>query len=209
MVSRDIELARYTGSKIHFTGISTAASIDIIRRAKEEGLSVSCSVTPYHLWFCDEDLKTYDTNLKVNPPLRTPSDRRLLQEAVLDGTVDCISSHHLPYNVDEKLIEFEYARPGMIGLQTAFAVVNTILPSLTNEKVVALFSTNARRLFHLPQPVIAEGAPAQLTLFSRLAKHSFSEKEIVSRSRNTPFAGQAFTGRPVGIINQDKLFLNK
>lgn len=209
MVSRDVELARYTNSKIHFTGISTAASIEIIRRAKKEGLAVSCSVTPFHLWFCDEDLKSYDTNLKVNPPLRTAADRKLLQEAVLDGTVDCIASHHLPYNVDEKLIEFEYARAGITGLQTAFAVVNTLLPALSDEQLVALFSINARRLFHLPQPVIAEGAPAQLTLFSRTAKHAFSEKEILSRSRNTPFAGQSFTGWPVGIINKDKLLLNQ
>lgn len=209
MVSRDVELARYTGSRIHLTGISTAASLDVIRKAKIEGLAVSCSVTPYHLWFCDEDLKSYDTNLKVNPPLRTATDRKLLQEAVLDGTVDCIASHHLPYNVDEKLIEFEYARPGMTGLQTAFAVVNTVLPSLSDEQLVALFSTNARRLFHLPQPVIAEGAPAHLTLFSRRTKHTFSEKEILSRSRNTPFTGKSFNGWPVGIINQDKLFLNQ
>ena len=209
MVSRDVELARYTGSKIHFTGISTAASIEIIRRAKKEGLAVSCSVTPHHLWFCDEDLKTYDTNLKVNPPLRTDDDRKRLHEAVLDGTIDCIASHHLPYNVDEKLIEFEYARPGITGLQTAFAIVNTLFPGLPDERLLALFSTNARRLFHLPEPMITEGAPARLTLFSRTATHSFTEKEILSRSRNTPFVGQSFTGWPVGIINQDKLFLNQ
>ena len=209
MVHRDIELAKYAGARIHFTGVSTAGSVECIREAKREGIAVSCSVTPHHLFFCDEDLVTYDGNLKVNPPLRTAADRQVLKDAVLDGTVDCIASHHLPYNIDEKLTEFEYAKPGMISLQTAFSVIATVLPSLNNEQLVALFSTNARKLFGLPQSEITEGSPAALTLFSRTTPYTFAEKDIRSRSRNTPFCGTPFTGRPIGIINKDKVFLNQ
>src|SRR5215203_1627514 len=139
MIARDIELAKYTDSKIHFTGISTANSLTLIKRAKEEGIKVSCSVTPYHLFFCDEDLTGYDTNLKLNPPLRTAGDTDALRKAVLDGLVDCISSHHFPHEKDSKIVEFEYARYGMIGLETSFAVVRTMLPELPLENLVALF----------------------------------------------------------------------
>jgi dihydroorotase len=208
MVARDIELARYAGSKIHFTGVSTATSIALIKNAKREGIAVSCSVTPYHLYFCDGDLKNYDTNLKVTPPLRTPEDRAALQQAVLDGTVDCIASHHLPQNKDEKDVEFEYAANGMIGLQTAFAAVNSAIPGLTPERLTELFSTNARRIFHLPQPTIKEGVPASLTLFQTAMPWIFDAAANRSKSSNTPFTGACLTGRPLGIIHKGSVFLN-
>src|SRR5688572_17988621 len=100
---------------------------------------VTCSVTPYHLLFCDEDVETYDTNLKLNPPLRTAADRERLRSAVLDGIIDCIASHHFPQEKDSKVVEFEYAKYGSIGLQTSFAAVRTVLPELSIEKLVALF----------------------------------------------------------------------
>jgi dihydroorotase len=209
MITRDIELAKYAGSKIHFTGVSTAKSIALIKKAKEEGVQVSCSVTPYHLYFCDEDLKNYDTNLKVSPPLRMAEDRTALQQAVLDGTVDCIASHHIPQNTDEKEVEFEYASNGMIGLQTAFAVVNTVLPQLTPERIAVLFSTNARRIFNLPQPSIQEGAPASLTLFQKSISWTFDAAMNQSKSNNTPFFGKSLTGRPLGIINKGGVLLNQ
>jgi dihydroorotase len=209
MIVRDVELALYTGSKIHITGISTAKGIDLLRQAKAEGLMVSCSVTPYHLLYCDEDLKNYDTNLKVSPPLRTPEDRAALRRAVLDGTVDCIASHHVPQSRDEKLVEFEYASNGMIGLQTSFAAVLTALPELTPEQIAALFSINARRLFHLPMPSIKEGAAASLTLFSLNTTWTFHESSIRSKSVNSPLLERELKGRPYGIIHKDNLFLNE
>ena len=103
MVARDIKLARYSNSRLHFTGISSAKSVEYIQRAKQSGISITCSVTPYHLVFCDEDLQQYDTNLKVNPPVRTSKDRAALLAALVDGTIDCIASHHIPHHIDNKL----------------------------------------------------------------------------------------------------------
>ena len=146
IIKRDIDLLRYTQSKLHLTGISTQNSLALIAAAKKEGLNISCSVTPYHLFFCEEDLQTYDTNLKVNPPLRSKSDMLALREAVVNGVVDCIASHHMPQDWDNKVCEFEYAKNGMTGLETSFAVVNHLLPELTKERLVQLFSLNAHRL---------------------------------------------------------------
>jgi dihydroorotase len=208
MISRDIELAKYTDSKIHFTGVSTARAMNLIRHAKAEGLNVSCSVTPYHLFYCDEDLRGYDTNLKVNPPLRTAFDRDELRRAVMDGTVDCIASHHAPHEKDSKVVEFEYAKDGMIGLQTSFSVVRSLLPELSVERLIELFATNARSLFGLTSGSIKEGEPACVSLFLWDEKWLFDERHNRSRSSNSPFFGNEFTGRVRGIINKDKVFLN-
>ncbi|HEY1112921.1 MAG TPA: dihydroorotase [Chitinophagaceae bacterium] len=207
MIARDIELVKYTGSRLHFTGISTAKSVELIRQAKSEGLDVTCSVTPYHLYFCDEDLREYDTNLKVNPPLRPAADRQALQQAVLDGTIDCIASHHLPQDIDNKVSEFEYAKYGMTGLQTAFAIVRTAVPRLTPERLVELFATAPRRIFGLAGGEINQGSRARMSFFAPDANWTFDTNR--SRSANSPFLGKAFTGAPLGIINQDKLFLNQ
>jgi dihydroorotase len=205
MINRDLELAKYTGSKIHFTGVSTAKGIDCIRKAKNEGVAVTCSVTPAHLWFCDEDLLHYDTNLKLSPPLRTKRDREALQQAVLDGSVDTIASHHFPHHTDHKVVEFEYARNGIISLETAFGVVKTSVPLLSLERLTELFSGAPRRIFNLPIASVAVGQPARLTLL--LPDEKWQPERFVSKSRNSPFIGKLLTGLPVGIINQDKVFL--
>jgi dihydroorotase len=207
MVSRDIELASYTGSRLHITGISSERSLRLIREAKAGGIKVTCSVTPYHLWFSDEDLLRYDTNLKVNPPLRTRQDQAALKQGLIDGSIECIATHHLPHNTDNKMVEFEYAQYGMIGLETGFAVVRTCVPQLSPERLVELFSTNARKIFDLPGVSITKNAVAALTLF--LPEKKWSTDKFRSRSKNTPFAGKELTGKPVGIINKDSLFLNE
>jgi dihydroorotase len=207
MIARDIELLKYTNSKIHFTGVSTEKSLQLIREAKKEGLSVTCSATPYHLCFTDEDLVNYDANLKVNPPLRTREDQEALKHALLDGTVDCIATHHLPQDLDHKMVEFEYAHFGMIGLETSFAVLRTHVPELGLEKILELLCKNPRMIFDFPVPSVAENSTATLSLF--LPDENWTVNDLHSKSNNSPFIGLQLTGRPVGIINKDKVFLNQ
>jgi dihydroorotase len=207
MIARDIELVKHTDSKIHFTGISTAKSVDLIRQAKEEGVAVTCSVTPYHLCFTDQDLLDYDTNLKVNPPLRGPEDRDALKRALLDGTIDCIATHHLPQDIDHKVVEFEYAHFGMVGLETSFAIVRTCFPELPIEQLVQLLSGNPRSIFDLQVSSINVNTKACLSLF--LPDEKWQVDRLHSKSKNSPFLGKELTGKPLGIINKDKVFLNQ
>lgn len=208
IVARDIKLARYAGSRLHFTGVSTKKSLEYIKRGKESGTAVSCSVTPYHLFFCDEDLTDYNTNLKVNPPLRTKEDRVALQQAILNGTVDSLATHHLPHEYDSKVIEFEYAKFGMIGLETAYGVLATAVPGITAARCVELLAVNPRKLFGLNQASIKEGNPATLTLFSPAVKWTVSPENIKSKSSNSPFIGRELTGKVAGIINGDKIVIS-
>jgi dihydroorotase len=208
IIARDIKLARYAESKIHFTGVTSPKSLEYIKRAKDQGLDVSCSVTPYHLFFSDEDLINYETNLKVYPPLRTLAMVESLKDALLDGTIDCIASHHLPHEYDSKVLEFEHAKFGIIGLETTYSVLRTILPELKEEKLMSLLSTNPRTIFGLPHPRIQTGQPAVITLFNPSTHWSMTEMDIRSKSRNTPFIGKDLRGKVFGIINAERVFLN-
>jgi dihydroorotase len=208
IIARDIELARYTDSRIHFTGVTSPQSIEYIRRAKASGLQVTCSVTPYHLFFSDSDLEDYDTNLKVYPPLRPHAVSDQLKEAVLDGTVDCISSHHLPHEYDSKVLEFDHAKYGMTGLETAYGVIQTLFPSLSAFRIYELFGGNARKIFRLDQPKIQKDEPAHLTIFNAQEKWQFRLSRSRSKSKNSAFGDHVFTGKPKGIVRNDRLFLN-
>ncbi len=209
IIKRDIELLKYTQSKLHITGVSTIKGLQLIQDAKQEGLNISCSVTPYHLFFCDEDLQTYDTNLKVNPPLRSRENMLALREAVINGWVDCIASHHMPQDWDHKTCEFEYAKNGMIGLQTSYASVQTVLPQLTAHRIAQLFSENARKIFNLPKAGITEGAKAELTLFNQNEVSTLHQEQVLSKSKNSPFIDKALNGKVIGIIHKGALILNK
>ncbi|MBS1734022.1 MAG: dihydroorotase [Bacteroidetes bacterium] len=206
MIARDIELLKYTGSRLHFTGVSTKKGMDMIREAKAAGLQASVSVTPYHVWFCDEDLVGYDTNLKVNPPLRKSEDMIAIRDALFDGTVDCIASHHIPQHWDDKTCEFEYAKNGMIGLETVFGAINSYSTNL--DKLIDMLTVSPRRLFGLHTGSIREGATTCLTLFNPAAEFTFEESMIRSRSHNSAFIGKQLKGKVIGIINKQKVILN-
>ena len=208
LVARDIKLARYAGSKLHFTGVSSPRSLEYIRRAKDGGIDVTCSVTPYHVYFCDEDLMNYDTNLKVYPPLRSKQDMHALRKAVADGTVDSIATHHMPQEADSKVLEFEYAKNGMIGLETCYSVLKTVLPEVPETKWVELLSINPRKIFGLPQPLIAVDQPATLTMYNPAATFTFTNEGIHSKSKNSPFVGKNLNGQIIGIMNKQHLSIN-
>lgn len=207
-IARDIKLARYAQSRIHFTGVTSPKSLDYIRRGKDSGLDVSCSVTPYHLFFTDEALSEYDTNLKVFPPLRPKAIVSQLKQAIMDGTIDCIASHHLPHEYDSKVLEFEYAKYGMTGLETSYAVTQTLFPDLSAEKIYALFGGNARKIFKLHSSSIEKDRSANLTLFNTGFEWTYDLTKTSSKSKNSPFHNRKFTGKAIGIFNKGKLTLN-
>lgn len=209
MIARDIELVKYTNSKIHFTGVSTKKGIELIAAAKKDGCNVSCSVTPYHLFFCDEDLETYNTNLKVNPVLRTKEDKMALQKALVKGQIDCVASHHIPQDWDAKTCEFEYAKNGMIGLESLFGSINSLQHSAEAlQNLIEMLTVNNRTIFGLAIPEIKEGEKACLTLFNPTLEYTFDESMIKSKSKNSAFIGYQLKGKVIGIINEDKIELN-
>ena len=208
VVARDIKLARYTDSRLHFTGITSPKSLEYIRRAKDGGLKVSCSVTPHHLFFCDEDLYDYDTNLKVNPPLRTREAMMALRKAVEDGTVDCITTHHAPHEYDSKVVEFEYAKYGITGLETCYAVLKTVLPQVSEQRWVELLSVNPAAIFRLPRHGISINTPVELTLYQPGSTFTYLQKNIKSTSKNSPFIGKDLYGRVAGICIGESIYMN-
>ncbi|MEO6489473.1 MAG: dihydroorotase [Ferruginibacter sp.] len=206
MIARDIELLKYTGSRLHITGVSTKKGVELISHAKESGLRLTCSVTPYHCFFCEEDLLTYDTNLKVDPPLRTRDDMYALLKAINEGIVDCITSHHMPQHWDDKTCEFEYAKNGMSGLESLFAVMNSL--DIDLNKLVNLLTIAPREIFKIPVPQITLGSPACITLFDPSIKFVFDASMIRSRSANNAFIGKELKGRVIGIINKNKIAIS-
>lgn len=202
MIARDIELLRYTGSTLHITGISTRKAVELIRAAKKEGLNLTASVTPYHLRFTEEDLGTYDTNLKVNPPLRTADDVAALREAINDGSIDCIASHHLPQHWDDKTCEFEYAKYGATGLESLFGAARPLFKDLN--LFIDMLTKAPRQILRLPVPDIREGEKACLTLFAPDESYTFTDTMRRSKSANNPFTGKQLTGKPLGIIHKNQ-----
>ncbi len=208
-VNRDLYILEYTESKLHFLDVSLSRSVELIRNAKKRGLKVSASANAYNLMLDEKALADYDTNCKVNPHLRTKQDIAELLKGITDGTIDTITSAHQPHEEDCKKLEFEKAEFGMIGLETCFAIANTVLNGkLSTGKIIQLFAHNPRKVVGMKIPKIKEGEDADLTLFNPKLKWTFSENDIQSKSKNTPFVGKKFTGKALGVINKGKLQLN-
>ena len=209
MIARDIELLKYTNSKLHITGVSTAKGMALIEAGKKAGLALTCSVTPYHLYFNETDLTTYDTLLKVFPPLRTKSDQAALLDAVERGIVDCISSHHQPQDWDGKTIEFEYAKAGIASIETTYSTINHLLPKLKEDAIANLLSNNARSIFNLGSNTIQEGQVVDLTCFNPTIEATHSKLASKSKSANNPFWDKPLKGKVVATYVKGKLHLNQ
>lgn len=203
MVARDIALAQLTGCRLHLAHLSTARSLELVREAKARGLAVTCEVTPHHLFLDEDDLVSYETNLKMNPPLRTTADREALVEGLLDGTVDCIATDHAPHAVHEKELEFELAPNGTTGLETALSLVNTHLIAtgvLDWAAVTRLMCHNPRAAANLPEMRLEAGFPADITIVDPEARVEVSAEWFVSRSRNSAFLGHSLLGRASDVL---------
>jgi len=196
MVHRDIELVRLTGAKMHFLHLSTARSVELVRRAKQDGLPITAEVTPHHLSLTSELLRSFDSTFKVNPPLRTMGDIDALKEGVLDGTIDAIATDHAPHVRREKELPLDQAPPGMIGLETALGVVQAEL-NLSPERLAQVMSINPARIADLPNhgQYIAQGSPANFCVVDLNATWSIDGYAFESKSSNSPFGGKSLRGK--------------
>lgn len=209
MVARDIMLTEYTGGKFHVCHISTRGAVDLVRQAKARGVNVTCEVTPHHFTLTDKEVESFDTNTKMNPPLRSEDDRLAMIEGLKDGTIDVIATDHAPHSDEEKEAEYIYAPFGITGLETAMGL---IIKELLNTKMLdwqAVYEkcvVNPRTILNLPVPQISLGSNANFTLFNPGANWKISDRKSYSRSRNTPFADTMLTGQPVLVINNGRIF---
>jgi dihydroorotase len=198
IVSRNVILSTYTGAHIHLQHISSRNSIDIIRRAKSRGVRITAEATPHHIALTDAAIAGYDTNFKMNPPLRTEADRREIVAGLRDGTLDCLATDHAPHTDYEKDKEFDLAANGIIGLETALAVALDVLVRQSKFKlahVVDLLTRRPAQILGLPAGTLAAGAAADLCLFDPEEKWTYDARAGFSKSGNSPWHGQTFTGR--------------
>jgi dihydroorotase len=203
MVARDLILAEYTGGRIHLQHISTRRSVELIREAKARGVHVTAEATPHHFTLTEEAVEGYNTNAKMNPPLRTADDRDAVREGVADATLDTIATDHAPHHYDEKEQAFADAPFGIVGLETALGLAITELVDgnlLSLSQLVERMSCAPARAFSLPGGTLRAGTPADITIFDPAATWTVDPARFHSRSRNTPFAGYTLRGQPVHTI---------
>ncbi|SEM68978.1 dihydroorotase [Mucilaginibacter gossypiicola] len=204
MVARDLYLAEYTVSRIHFTTISTARSVELIREAKRKGIEVTCDVAAHHLVLTDEALLGFDSLYKVKPPLRTADDVAALVKGLKDGTIDAIVSQHTPHEIEFKDVEFEVAEYGMVGLQTAFSLA--LKAGLPAELIVEKLAINPREILGVELPVIAENEKANLVIFDTDAEWEYAPSVNKSKSANSPYIGQLLKGKVLLTYNNQQIF---
>lgn len=209
MVARDIYLARYTGGRLHFSTISTPKSLELIKKAKSEGLNISCDVSSYHLLLEDKDVMDFDTRYKTMPPLRSAESRKALIKGLKTGSIDAICSNHQPEDIEVKKMEFDNAAFGIINLQTAFAAANTALNGKVElDEMIAMLSSQPRKILGLPEVQLKEGQKANISLFSPNEEFMLQKKDIISKSENSPFIGRKLKGKVFGVYNNGKLGMN-
>jgi dihydroorotase len=198
-VYRDIALVRLTGKPLHLCHLSTAKSLELVKAAKKEGLPVSAETAPHYFHLTDSDLLGYNTNFKMNPPLRTALDKQAVIEALLDGTIDAVATDHAPHSVLEKEVEFNEAAFGVIGLETAFSLLFelTLTQGLPPKRLVELLSANPSKLLSISGGSLAKGQKADLTVVDPKAQYVYNVAESKSKSRNSPFSGRTMNGRVV------------
>jgi dihydroorotase len=206
MVERDISLAELAGSHVHIAHMSARQSLRAVRAGKARGVRVTCEVAPHHFTLTDDSLDgpvKYDTNLKMNPPLRAAADRDALLEGIADGSVDVIATDHAPHHIDEKMVEFDLAPFGIVGLETAVPIVFDRLVHtgrISLKRMVELLSLNPARLLNVPGGTLGEGAPADITILGPDMASTIDAAKLVSKSKNTPFDRCHFTGGVVATI---------
>jgi dihydroorotase len=212
IVMRDIMLSEFVGGKVHIAHISSGNSVELVRQAKRRGIKVTAEVAPHHFTLTDDSLKYYDTNYKMNPPLRTRADVEALLEGLRDGTIDCIASDHAPHAIEEKEMEFIYAPNGIVGLETQLALVLSELvhrKHLTIEQAVEKLAVNPRVILNLPVPQIKEGEIANLTIFDPDLIWTADISTFKSKSKNSPFDKRLMTGKSLSVINNQKMFFEE
>ena len=203
MISRDALLAGKTGCRIHIQHVSTAGSVDIIRHAQAKGVKITGEATPHHISLTDVEIKKFDTNYKMNPPLRSEADRMALIEGLRDNTITVIATDHAPHTETEKLVEFDYAPFGIIGLETAIPVTLTELYHkgyLTLPQLISKFTKGPADVLGLPLGTLEVGRPADITIIDTETEFTVDPSTFKSKSRNTPYGGYKAKGRAAGTM---------
>ena len=204
IIERDISLLKYSGGRIHFSGISTKEAVDVIRKAKKSGLDVTCDVPIYNLLLDDEKILDFNTNFKVYPPLRSQSDIDELIRGIEDGTIDVISSHHQPQDIDSKNCEFEKASFGIISLQTFYSNLVEISRKIPFEILAEKITTNPRKILGIKNPEIKEGSIACFTVFDEMGSWDYNDSTNQSKSKNSPWMDWSLRGKVRGVVNGNK-----
>jgi len=209
VVARDIGITEFTSGRYHVQHVSTAGTVGLVRQAKARKARVSCEATPHHFTLTDEAVRSFDTNTKMNPPLRTREDVEAVRQGLRDGSIDVIATDHAPHSFDEKEVEFQNAPFGIVGLETSLGLTLTELfhkNILSLYEIVEKMAVNPRRILRISDVKIEEGETANLTIFDPLAEWTVDPRLFRSRSRNTPFGGFRLKGRPFGVLNNGQAY---
>ncbi len=201
MLQRNLQILEYTGGRMHIPTISTKGSVELIKKAKANGLHVTAGVAAYNLFLDDTSLEGFDSNFKVNPPLRSKEDVNALRKALENGIIDVVVSDHAPQDIESKDLEFDLADNGMITTQTAFNCIVSSQSKITSQKIAEVFAENPRTILGIKQQEVAENKLANLTLFTLSGKTVISEKDNASKSKNSPFFGKSMEGKVIASIN--------